>query len=86
MSLSTFHFLKNAASYLRVEGEDPPDVQLHEDGYLFLASEEGEGVMRENHALQRSLGAAVVLKSPQDLQRQVPWLNAEGIKLASLGI
>lgn len=86
MSLSTFHFLKNVASYLRVEGEDPPDVQLQEDGYLFLASEEGEGVMRENHALQRNLGAAVALKSPQGLQRQFPWLNVEGIKLGSLGI
>ena len=53
MSLYSIEFLKNAHHHLEVEGEDEVDVGLVEGGYLFLASEEGERVMRENHTLQR---------------------------------
>ena len=53
MSLYSIEFLKNAHHHLEVEGEDEVDVGLVEGGYLFLASEEGERVMRENHTVQR---------------------------------
>ena len=85
MSLYSAHFLRNVPTLLRVEGEEPPDPQFHEGGYLFLASPEGEGALRENHALQRSVGACVELLDPRELQRRYPWISTEGVALASLG-
>ena len=38
-----------------------PDIGLVEAGYLYLASPAGEAVLRDNHAVQRSLGADVAL-------------------------
>lgn len=42
--------------------------------------------MKENHATQRELGCEVVLLSPSELSERFPWLNTDGISLASLGI
>ena len=53
MSQFSIEFLKSAHRHLSVEGEDKVDVGFVEGGYLFLASEEREAVMRENHNLQR---------------------------------
>jgi sarcosine oxidase len=53
MSKFSIEFLKSAHQHLEVEGEDKVDVSFVEGGYLFLASEEGEAVMRENYSLQR---------------------------------
>ena len=85
LSLKSFQALSRVSSLLRVEGEEAPDIQMQENGYLFLASEQGEEVLRENHALQRSLGAEVELLDPSELSLKFPWLNLEGIKLGSLG-
>ena len=41
--------------------------------------------MRENYELQKSVGASILLLEPRELQRKFPWINTEGIKLASLG-
>ena len=53
MSLYSVQFMKNIHQHLSVEGEQPLDINLVEGGYLFLTSEAGETIMRENHALQR---------------------------------
>ena len=53
MSQCGFQFLSEIEQHLAVDGCDPPDVQLHCQGYLFLASKEGEERMKENHATQR---------------------------------
>ena len=50
MSLYGVQFLKNVGTALQVEGNEVPSVQLHEGGYLFMAStEQGEAVLRRNH-------------------------------------
>lgn len=85
MCLHSSHFLRNVSTHLRVDGECPPDIQFQEGSYLFLASEDGEEIMRRNHALQISAGASVELLDVQQLQRRYPWINTEGVKLASLG-
>ena len=85
MSLHSIDFLRNISTHLRVEGEEPPDAQLQERGYLLLASQDGEKALRENHSLQRSLGAEVELLEPWQLREHYPWMNTEGIKLACLG-
>jgi len=53
MSMYSSNFIKEIGKHLQVEGCDPPDVQFVEGGYLFLASELGEDVMRENFETQR---------------------------------
>ena len=55
MSMYSCDFVKNIGQHLGIEGEDPPDVQFVEGGYLFLASEAGEEIMRENYVTQRSV-------------------------------
>ena len=57
MSLYSVDFLKNVHQHLWVEGDDEVDISFVEGGYLFLASESGEAVMRENHILHRYCGA-----------------------------
>lgn len=53
MSLYSLDFLRNVHKHLEVEDEDRIDVNLVEKGYLFLSSEEGEDVMKQNHTVQR---------------------------------
>ena len=72
-------FLRRAPEVLGV------DLGLREPGYLFLASEAGEVVLRANHAVQRSENCAVELLSPEALVSRFPWVSADGVVLASHG-
>ncbi|CAN0144163.1 unnamed protein product, partial [Phaeothamnion confervicola] len=87
IGLSTFgiEFLRRAGELLEV-GAERPDLGLKEAGYLFLASAAGEATVRENHRLQRSLGADVALLDPAALHKRFPWLSTEGVALGSLGL
>ncbi|MEW6703245.1 MAG: FAD-binding oxidoreductase [Pseudomonadota bacterium] len=62
------------------------DVGFVESGYLFLAGEAGAGTLRANHAVQQSLHAPVVLLEPAELAQRLPWMNTDGVALASLGL
>lgn len=62
------------------------EVGFVESGYLFLATEAGVQTLRENHEVQRSLDAPVALLEPAALAERMPWLNVEGLALASLGL
>jgi len=53
LSTYTVNFIRNIGTLLRIPGEDPPDVQFREQGYLMLANENGASVMEENHKMQR---------------------------------
>jgi FAD-dependent oxidoreductase domain-containing protein 1 len=66
-------------------GDDYDDVQLKEQGYLFLASsQEGVDTLRQNHTVQTAAGAAGVhVLETDELARNFPWLNTEDILLAS---
>ena len=39
MSVDSFKYLKDVGTHLRIEGDDPPDIQMIERGFLFLATE-----------------------------------------------
>src|SRR5690606_18935527 len=78
-------FLRDLGDTLAVDG-DRPDVGFQEKGYLFLSTPGGEKVMRENNALQRSLGADIVLKTPAELKATWPWLNVDDLALGSYGV
>ncbi|MGX9937643.1 NAD(P)/FAD-dependent oxidoreductase [Advenella kashmirensis] len=87
IQLSQFgtEFLRHFGDTLAVDGERP-DVGFQEKGYLFLSTPGGETVMRENNALQRSLGADIVLKTPAELKATWPWLNVDDLALGSYGV
>jgi sarcosine oxidase len=84
MSRFGIGFLKSLGDILEVEG-DRPDVQLQERGYLFLASEEGVPVLRENHAVQTAEGAAIALLERDGLASRFPWLSLEGLVAGGFG-
>ncbi|MFD1712203.1 FAD-binding oxidoreductase [Ottowia sp. GY511] len=63
-----------------------PQVDLHEAGYLYLATEAGAPVLRANHALQRAHGVDVALLAPGALRQRFDWLRTDDLALASLGL
>lgn len=79
-------FIQEFSRTMQVAGEAPPDLNFHQGGYLFLAgTAEQEQTLRENHAVQRALGADVVLWDQEALARAFPHLNVDDIRLASYG-
>nr|XP_046267117.1 FAD-dependent oxidoreductase domain-containing protein 1 [Scatophagus argus] len=86
LSLASAHFMRNINEHLGVWNEDPVDLQFNQSGYLFLASEDVAHIMEENYKTQRSAGAIVSLLSATQLKEKFPWINTEGVVLASYGL
>uniref|UniRef100_A0A669F7G1 FAD-dependent oxidoreductase domain-containing protein 1 n=1 Tax=Oreochromis niloticus TaxID=8128 RepID=A0A669F7G1_ORENI len=86
LSLASADFMRNINDHLGVLNEDPIDLQFNHSGYLFLASEAVAHIMEENYSTQRYAGAKVSLLSPTQLKEKFPWLNTEGVVLASYGL
>ncbi|NP_001087061.1 FAD-dependent oxidoreductase domain-containing protein 1 [Xenopus laevis] len=86
MSLFSAQFLRNINEHLGVVNEDRIDIQFNPSGYLFLASEEGATIMEENYNVQRECGAQVTLMLPDQLKKKFPWINTNGVALASYGL
>ncbi|KAG5279132.1 hypothetical protein AALO_G00074410 [Alosa alosa] len=86
LSLASADFLKNINDHLGVLNEDPVDLQFNHSGYLFIASEKGAHVMETNYQTQRHAGAKVKLLSPTQLKVMFPWINTDGVALASYGL
>jgi glycine/D-amino acid oxidase-like deaminating enzyme len=61
------------------------DVSFREQGYLFIATEAGIEVAKENHRRQVAEGADVALMGPTDLARRFPWLRTSDIACGSFG-
>ena len=80
-----YEFLKAIDEHL-AGGDEAPDIGLVEAGYLFLATDHGIGILRENHAVQRRCGAEVALMSPDALRKRFPWLKADDLAGGSLGL
>lgn len=78
-------FIKSFAETMEVDGEKP-DLSFHEGGYLFLAStNEQAQILRENHEVQKSLGADVVLWDPGQITAAFPHIKVDDLQLASYG-
>ncbi|CAK9027851.1 FAD-dependent oxidoreductase domain-containing protein 1 [Durusdinium trenchii] len=86
LSLYGVDFLKHKLHDL-CEGIDvDADVQFKENGYLLLATPEGEAALRENHAVQQGCGASWIrLMDPKELRTRFPWLCTDGVALGSFG-
>lgn len=80
-------FLKNFPEEARTAEGPGPELALHEHGYLFLARTAAQvQVLRENHDVQKRLGADVALLTADELVQRYPHLRAEDVLLASLGL
>ncbi len=84
MSLYGIAFLRSLGERLAVDGVQP-SIDLHEGGYLFLATAQGASTLRENHALQRRLGADIRLLDAAGLQARFPWLNTADLAAGAFG-
>ena len=85
VGLAGVKFLREAKERLAVDGEGP-DLPLTENGYLYLASEAGAEVLRDNHIVQQREGADIALLSPDQIQARFPFLSVDGIALGALGL
>jgi glycine/D-amino acid oxidase-like deaminating enzyme len=85
MSLYGIEFLRSIGERLAVDG-NRPSIDLHEGGYLFLATPAGESILRENHALQTSLGADIRYLPRDALQQTFAWLNTEDLVAGTYGV
>ncbi|SLN42934.1 4-methylaminobutanoate oxidase (formaldehyde-forming) [Roseovarius albus] len=78
-------FIRDFAEVMEVDG-DKPDLGFHEGGYLFLAQTDTQvQILRENHAVQKSLGADVVLWDPGQIKTAFPHLRVDDLQLTSYG-
>merc|ERR1719506_3480115 len=78
LSLYGVDFLRRLGDELQVPGSPPPDAQFKEQGYLFLASAQGEATLRRNQATHLAQGVSWTrLLSPDALRRRFPWLNVD---------
>ncbi|MAA97341.1 MAG: FAD-dependent oxidoreductase [Stappia sp.] len=84
ISLYGIAFLREIGSRLEAGGERPA-IDLHEGGYLFLATPDKRSILEENHALQARLGADIAFLEPDALAARFPWLNVEDISAGCFG-
>ena len=80
-----FEFVRDFAEWTG-PGGGVESLGLRENGYLFLAgTADGARTLAENADLQRSLGAATDLLTPEALARAFPWLQTGDVALGALG-
>jgi glycine/D-amino acid oxidase-like deaminating enzyme len=84
MSQYGLSFIRDAAA-LAVDG-DVPMLAFKEHGYLFLASESGGEVLRDNVALQRREGADIALLDPAGIVARFPWMSTAGLSAGAFGV
>ncbi|MGE0212869.1 MAG: NAD(P)/FAD-dependent oxidoreductase [Parvibaculaceae bacterium] len=70
---------------LKEEFGSEADVSYREQGYLILASEQGEPILRQTAALQNSMGASTLVLDPPALEARFPWLSPQGIAAGAFG-
>lgn len=80
-------FLKEAEENLHVPGQDPPDLQFKENGYLFLAAaNDGVEVLRANNNVQKDCGVDWMdVLDPVSISKKFPWLLTSDLQLGSFG-
>src|SRR5262245_26821089 len=61
------------------------DVAFREQGYLIMASAEGEPLLAENVTLQQSMGADIALIGASEMAKRFPWLATDGVAAAGFG-
>lgn len=81
-----YAFLKEIGTHLAVDDE-APDIQFREGGYLFLGEEGDRAAFDRTLQIQRDGGAEVDrIDGPAAIAARFPWMNAEDLALAHLGL
>ena len=68
-----------------VPSSSVPDVKFQPHGYLFLASEAGYDILKENNDTQIRNGADIALLTSEQLRRKFPWLLTDGVVAGCYG-
>jgi len=63
-----------------------PDLSFREEGYLFLATDQGHRALVENHRLQLAHGVKVELHEQASLAQRYPWLRTDDLAAGALGL
>ncbi len=72
--------IESIRMFERFEDEVGQEIDFHQDGYLFLLSDEANlNAFSRNVAMQRSLGVEVDVITPGEAQRLAPGLEVEGV-------
>ncbi len=85
ISLYGIRFLREIGDALAVNG-DRPAIDLHEGGYLFLATPDKVDILKENHALQQALGADIGYLEQDALKAKFPWLEVSDLAAGCHGL
>jgi FAD-dependent oxidoreductase domain-containing protein 1 len=86
MSQYGYDFIRNFRRNMAIEDTPPPEINFNPHGYVFAATEHGAETLRENYMLQKEHGVKAQLLGPVELKERFPWLNVDGIELASVGM
>lgn len=85
ISLYGIRFLRDIGATLAV-GSDRPAIDLHEGGYLFLATPDKRDILAENHRLQQQLGADIAFLDAPALSEKFPWLAVSDLAAGCHGL
>ncbi|WP_269584580.1 NAD(P)/FAD-dependent oxidoreductase [Roseibium sp. Sym1] len=85
ISLYGIRFLREIGAELAVD-TDRPAIDLHEGGYLFLATPDKLDILRENHRLQQQLGADIGFLDAAALKAKFPWLEVSDLAAGCHGL
>ncbi|MEP3430619.1 MAG: FAD-binding oxidoreductase [Roseibium sp.] len=85
ISLYGIEFLREIGTRLAV-GDEKPVIDLHEGGYLFLATPDKLPILEKNHKLQQQLGANIGFFDPTGLTQKFPWLETEDLAAGCHGL
>lgn len=85
LSMFGTEFIKSFGDACEVDGQKP-DLQFHENGYLYLIDEKNKHTLIDNHERQKALGANVALLDPAQISERFPWLNTDGVAAGNLGL
>jgi glycine/D-amino acid oxidase-like deaminating enzyme len=77
-------FIRKFRENVEVDG-DAPEIGFHENGYLFLATEAGLDVIRENVRVQQENGAHTVLMTPSEIKDRFPFIYVDDLAGGSWG-
>ena len=84
MSQYGLAFIRAAGAALAVDGA-AAELAFKEHGYLFLATDAGLPILRENVAVQRGEGAEIALLDPDGLNARFPWLRTDDLAAGAFG-
>ncbi len=60
---------------------DLPDINFREQGYLLVVTQDGEETLRDNHAVQSSMGVNATLMDKDETARMFPSIQRDDIAL-----